>query len=529
MKGGDKSLVNLSLSNALILLKGKPEPGGLTPPETGHYIQEQNPDDSMTEQVSHVYTHLNNMIVVMNQHAAILNTLLNHNKQALDGRTILAALSQLGGQTADSHGELTEADRACLGVKGRLAALERARDEQDNRGREMEHRVKATEDGMDRIREVKIEVNRVKTDVQEMKKDMTKKLESTENNSAEVEARIVKKCDEELGGLFDKMGKLEKEVAWKISDCSELLKLRPTEASVETNLKNLEQKIQAQLAELMSSQSRAGNPTSTQAGDNASVASMQSFNDIYEKIHHFENKQETLFNQLNQAPAESVGERIENMHLRFEDQQTMIHQTQKRLEELYELLRETDRRVLSITSKEETLAAKLDMVVEMVETIKEGIPQPKKKGDKGSADGNGGDGKDDGSGGGGRGSGGPVPASTESGGGLSLSDKGALRRVQDGLDDLTRLLAEYDKEIKAIKGRLRVTDRTDSFCERSADDGAERDDVPSGEGGVRDCYGSEARQGRVLCEGKRQWHRRGLAEEVGAGVQEDEQAAGRVG
>lgn len=61
---------------------------------------------------------------------------------------------------------------------------------------------------------------------------------------------------------------------------------------------------------------------------------------------------------------------MDNLYLKIEDQQTMIHSTQKRLEELYDLLKHMDNRVLRMSSFEQAMSAKMDMVIDTLRVMK---------------------------------------------------------------------------------------------------------------------------------------------------------------
>jgi hypothetical protein len=50
---------------------------------------------------------------------------------------------------------------------------------------------------------------------------------------------------------------------------------------------------------------------------------------------------------------------MDNIHMKFEDHQTMIQLNQKRIEEIFELIRGMDKRVLKITSNEQSINAKM--------------------------------------------------------------------------------------------------------------------------------------------------------------------------
>lgn len=91
VSGSNKHMLfTMNLSNAMILLKGKPETGSLTAPETGFHISEdQKLDESIGEQMSQVYQYLNNIILVINQHGTILNNVMHREQQAFDPMHVL--------------------------------------------------------------------------------------------------------------------------------------------------------------------------------------------------------------------------------------------------------------------------------------------------------------------------------------------------------------------------------------------------------------------------------------------------------
>ena len=148
-------------------------------------------------------------------------------------------------------------------------------------------------------------------------------------------------------------------------------------------------------------------------------------------------------NQLHAAPSESLVDKIDNMHMKFEDQQTMIHTTQKRVEELYEMVRNQDKRIMKFSSFEQTMNAKMDMVLDTLEIIRQdGMRSPTDTRD--NHDGNGG------SGGGGRpndNDGAPVV-------GLSLADREKNRKMHDTVEEVSKLISEFDKELKALKSSI---------------------------------------------------------------------------
>lgn len=133
--------------------------------------------------------------------------------------------------------------------------------------------------------------------------------------------------------------------------------------------------------------------------------------------------------QLNSSNRETEEERLQNMFLRFEDQQVMIHQNQKRIEELFELLKETDKRVMKFSSFEQTVESKLDMVMEGLDSIRKG--KDFKQGGSGGSDG-----KDD------------------NDGGSTMQDKYNQKRAIEMIEDLTKNFGELEKEIKSLKSQF---------------------------------------------------------------------------
>ena len=120
----------------------------------------------------------------------------------------------------------------------------------------------------------------------------------------------------------------------------------------------------------------------------------------------------------------------------------MIHQTQKRLEELYELLKGIDKRVLRITSNEQTMSSKLDMVIESIDIMRQerGNYRSEKSSKENSDINENNNGKDDDFGGGGV--------------SMSIQDKSMLLRAAETVEELEKNFAEMVKEMKSLKEQM---------------------------------------------------------------------------
>ena len=279
-------MLNASLTNALILLKGKPEPGGISPPETGFFISEQNPDDSITDQISVIYSHLNNLILAINHNASMLNGVSNSVKATIDGRQIIGSLRQL-----DNLSEETEVDRCLKPLKQRLVDLSKTFEDQTAKVSGVEEALHKTELKITEIEVSKATFSSIDSKVTESENRNTRKNTDLERKLFDKISEIKSKSDDSVANMVEKVTRVEKDLAWKINDYGDLLKLRPTEASIQTNISNLEQKIRAELEEIIGkklAEQRLTQGHST--ADSTFNRSLPSFNDLYEKIHHFENQ-----------------------------------------------------------------------------------------------------------------------------------------------------------------------------------------------------------------------------------------------
>lgn len=83
--------------NAMFLLSGKPEQGTTEQPQSGYYLSEdQNLDESFETQITQVYKYLNSIVVVANQHGAIINQMLRRERDQTKGNDIVKGLERIG-------------------------------------------------------------------------------------------------------------------------------------------------------------------------------------------------------------------------------------------------------------------------------------------------------------------------------------------------------------------------------------------------------------------------------------------------
>ncbi len=298
MKGLDSKsgVLSVGLTNAMFLMRGKPEAGSMVNPETGFYINEPNLDDSMSDQVSHLYGHLNNLIVVLNQHGAILNNLLHREKEIINPNLILKNIFDMG-KAIDPNGIYDATD--AFDPEKSLQPLK-------NKLQELSSNISISEekqkDASAKIDRIKVELESFdtgkpdkKTVDKSIKDSSDALLKSMESSLAKLETRmkqVEQKAEERVGSMTDKLTSIEKEVSWKIRDCEDLLKLRPTTAVLEASLAGIESKIRSDIDDIINnrrSDQHSYTKASTHQEDNFG-ATNKSFSDIYEKLHVFENQ-----------------------------------------------------------------------------------------------------------------------------------------------------------------------------------------------------------------------------------------------
>lgn len=289
-------MLSMGLTNAMFLMRGKPEAGSMVNPETGFYINEPNLDDSMSDQVSHLYGHLNNLIVVLNQHGAILNNLLHREKELINPGLILKNIFDMG-KAIDPSGiydasDAFDPEKSLQPLKNKLQELA----SNISIGEEKQ------KDAAAKIDKLKVELESFDTGKPD-KKTMDKSikdssdtlLKSIESSLGKMESRmkqVEQKAEERVSGMTDKLTSIEKEVSWKIKDCEELLKLRPTTAVLEASLAGIESKIRSDVDDILNNRrSEHQNSTKVTAHPEENFgATNKSFSDIYEKLHVFENQ-----------------------------------------------------------------------------------------------------------------------------------------------------------------------------------------------------------------------------------------------
>lgn len=297
MKGADSKLamLNSATNNALILLRGQPEPGTLINPETGFFISEQDPDDSISDQISTVYTHLNNIILVINQHGTLINNVLQSQRNMVDGRQIIDSLRRIDDPTDDS-----EAGSALQGLKQKLGDMNKGLLQNDTLTAEVGQIVKKLEEKTVELELSKATYSATDNKVSDAEDRISKKITELERRVTEQLFESTSKNSNSVSNMVEKMNKIEKELAWKINDCTDLLKLRPSEAVIESNLTSLEQKLRAEMDEIIGKKISDAGVTRTRITEeethttSTTARSTTSFNDIYEKMHLFENQYSSI-------------------------------------------------------------------------------------------------------------------------------------------------------------------------------------------------------------------------------------------
>lgn len=279
-------MLNASVTNAMILLKGKPEAGSLTNPETGFYISEQNLDDSITDQISHVYTYLNNIILVINQHGTMMNNMMHGMKQFMDGREILTALKKI-----NEDSEETEADRALKIIKQKFADMSHAIEVNTSKVTNLDTSIIKVEHKITDIEMSKATIGVVESRVADSENRVNKKSSDLDKKLSDRMGEVLTRSDSTITSMVEKVSKIEKELAWKINDYGDLLKLRPTDAVLESNMRNLEQKLKLEFDDIISKRLSETRSYNVHTLDETPLnKSTTSFNEIFEKMHHFENQ-----------------------------------------------------------------------------------------------------------------------------------------------------------------------------------------------------------------------------------------------
>lgn len=248
---------NFSSQSAMILINGKPEPGTIEFPQSGFYInEEQSLDDSFTEQISQVYKHLNNLIIVANQHGTLLNQMFKREKEQakpndiLDGVHDLGKMNEFKNNTFISHMNSAMENRenestntlisnSMKGVKSTLQGLcfanESIFDTTDTLSgqiREINKKLSSLEDKKcDRVAEIDSK--------RELRKELVNVIENTADRLDNKMTTIDSEIDGKVNDTLQKLAEIQKETLWKIKDCEEMLKTRPTESFVNTSVDQL--------------------------------------------------------------------------------------------------------------------------------------------------------------------------------------------------------------------------------------------------------------------------------------------------
>ena len=297
MKSSDlkSGMIELPLTNALFLMRGRPEPGSLNNPESGFYISEPNLDDSMTEQVSHLYTHLNNLIVVLNQHGAILNNILHREKETINPSLILKSIFEMG-KSFDPNGLYDSSDslvpeKAILPLKNKLNELSSIVHKGEEKQTDLISKLEQFQIDIETLDSGKTDLELMEKSIKESSDSLIQRIDSNNTKLELSMKQVEREVESKVGVMSEKVSSLEKETSWKINDCQELLKLRPTTVEMDSLIAGMEQKIRGEIDEITSARKSELGSTRLTAGNEESFgATNKSFSDIYEKLHVFENQ-----------------------------------------------------------------------------------------------------------------------------------------------------------------------------------------------------------------------------------------------
>lgn len=255
-KGADNFLdtVKMVSGEALVLVSGKTKKNIFEYTTSGFQISEGNEaDDSISDRMDHVYSHMNNLIYVQNQHGVQMNHVLKANSgsdQKVDPKKLLDGIKSLEKGFYSPNEVLTDILR-----KNEMSATERPDDDIDatmmsirrkftalcNVDEALYNKIDTLETKLANMETEMKENNKKKADITYVKEKSKKIKYKIKTNFEEQISEITKnteyvktKLDNELLQLNENLKELKKDTTWKITDFEELLKQRATESFVET-------------------------------------------------------------------------------------------------------------------------------------------------------------------------------------------------------------------------------------------------------------------------------------------------------
>ena len=248
---------NFSSQSAMILINGKPEPGTTEFPQSGFYInEEQTLDDSFTEQISQVYKHLNNLIIVANQHGTIINQIVKREKEQAKPNDLLDGLINCGQMSEfknndflglmnsameNKPNELTTSriDNSLKGLKSTLQGLCYASENIFEQNTLMKEKMGQIDKRITQIGDQKSDKSDEMDARIAIKKELRDEFGATADRLDEKMTTIEKEVESRMNGTMEKLGEIQKETLWKIKDCERMLKARPTEKYISTSVEQI--------------------------------------------------------------------------------------------------------------------------------------------------------------------------------------------------------------------------------------------------------------------------------------------------
>lgn len=169
-------------------------------------------DESFSDQLDTVFKHLNMAITAVNQHAYLFNTHIPSLSSLLPLLSTPNSLKQLKKELDEERDQFSKTHGL---MNQRLTKLE-------DRLHVLDLSLQAKDKSLDQRLKTLDERTRESLDKGEQRmRDNTEELQSWKESTMK-----------KVGELELKIGKAEKETGWKIDDCCQLLKLRPTEEIV---------------------------------------------------------------------------------------------------------------------------------------------------------------------------------------------------------------------------------------------------------------------------------------------------------
>lgn len=243
----------IELDKAMILVGGKVQYGDRSFPKERYKIDDQRMlDESQGEQLEHIYGYLNSVFTVLNQHACILN---GHSTQFVELTPVEEVHSSLGmlGKTELDRTRNTQAEQPENGsgdlpkyldpLSTRLLSIEASMEGFGRSFQSFAEGLESLEETMNKRLMSCALIDEVRREKREndlrIAHDLHKEIDLVTRRMDQFESQIM----EREKSTDQKISDISKQTVWKIEDCNQLLKLRPTEEVVLSLNKELEARI----------------------------------------------------------------------------------------------------------------------------------------------------------------------------------------------------------------------------------------------------------------------------------------------